>query len=110
LSCRDGHERDRDSSWPLVHTQLIGDDRSPPTAAAIVAAASFAARIIADDAGVASRWIRVGSDDRRVWRSVRFHEECRCRAPWSRSQRGTETDHAASGPPTSSATAYARPA
>ena len=110
LSCRDGHARDRDPSWPLVHTQLSGDDRSPPTAAAIVTAASFAARIIADDSGGAGRWIRVGADDRRVWRSVRFHEECRCRAPWSRSPRGTETDRAAFDPPPSSATAYARPA
>jgi len=109
LSCRDGHARDRDPSWPLVHTQLIGDDRSPPTAATIIAAASFAARIITDE-GEDGRWIRVGDDDRRVWRSERFHEECRCRDPWSLSPRGTETDHAASDLPPSSATAYARPA
>ena len=110
LSCRDGHERDRDAAWPLVHAQLIGDGSAPPTTAGVAEAAGLIARLLGEPALDTGRWVRVGADGRRVWRSATFHEECRCRAPSSRSPRGTATGRAASDPGTTSRTAFARPA
>lgn len=113
LSCRDGHARDRDPSWPVLHSQLVCQGGAPIPASRVAEAAGLAARILRapfDDAG--STLVRVSPDGRRVWHSVRFHEECRCRERMSRSPRGIETAPALLARPraTRTATAFARPA
>jgi len=111
LSCRDGHERDRDPAWPRVHAQLIGRDPGPVGTAQIAEAAALAARLLAEGA-VPGSFVEVSESGGRVWRSVGFHEECRCRERQSRSPRENAR---ASAPPdrpsaTTTATAFARPA
>ncbi len=110
LSCRDGQERDRDPAWPLLHTQLIGRDPGPVSLARIAQAGALAARLLGE--GEPAGAYVVVTDDERRWRSVAFHEECRCRDRWSRSLRGTATARARPDRPseTTRATAFARPA
>lgn len=96
LTCRDGHERDRDSAWPRMHAQLIGRDPGPIGTAQLAEAAALAARLLSDDAATGS-YVEVSESGGRVWRSVAFHGECRCREQPFRS-------------PRESATAPARPA
>ena len=90
LSCRDGHERERDAAWPTLHAQLVGTASGPITAARTAEAAALAARILAEP-GRTSKCVRVSPDGRRVWRSVRFHAECRCREQSFRSPGGIST-------------------
>lgn len=94
LSCRDGHERDRDEAWPRMHAQLIGRSPGGPlTAARIGEAAALIARVIRmppDDAKVG----QITADGLLAWRSVRFHEGCRCREQSFRSPRGSEREPA----------------
>lgn len=112
LTCRDGHERDRDPAWPRLHAQLIGREPGPISAVRIAEAAAITARILATPRSEESLEARVTADGVRVWRSVTFHAECRCREPSSRSRPGSGTVH---GPlalrsGTTTATAFARPA
>lgn len=99
LACRDGHERDRDPAWPLLHSQLIGRSGTACTPAGVAEAAGMALRLLnasaagdahADDHGAAQAapLVRLTGNGRRVWRSVRFHEECRCRESSFRSRQG----------------------
>lgn len=109
LSCRDGHERDRDPAWPQLHAQLIGRSPGPVGTARIAEAATLAARLLADGA-TAGTFVEVSEAGGRVWRSVAFHEECRCREQWSRSLRESATAPAPLAPrnATTTATASAR--
>lgn len=85
LSCRDAHERLRDPAWPRLHAQLVGRRAGPITTARVAQAASLAARLLRCPPTDAAAFVRVRPDGRISWRSVRFHEECRCRGLWSRS-------------------------
>lgn len=112
LSCRDGHERDRDPAWPRLHAQLIGREPGPISAVRIAEAAALVARVLStppDDEMLEARLTAGGAP---AWRSVRFHAECRCREPSSRSLPGTATAPARPDPPnaTRTATGFARPA
>lgn len=92
LACRDGHERDRDPAWPSLHTQLVGTASGHVTAARTAEAAALAARILTEPGrSNAAKSVRISPDGRRVWRSVRFHAECRCREQSFRSPEGTAT-------------------
>lgn len=113
LSCRDAQERDRDPAWPTLHAQLIAPPDAPIPAARVAEAAALAARILRSPrAGDGSRVVRVSPDGARVWSSVMFHAECRCREPSSRSPQGTATALAppARRPSTRTPPAFARPA
>lgn len=115
LACRDGHERDRDPAWPRLHAQLIGRESGPITGARVAEAARMAARLLAggeQQDAEESRFVRITASGERVWRSLSFHAECRCRELSSRSPRGSATAAALRVPPsaTTRATAYARPA
>lgn len=90
LSCRDEHERDGDPAWPRMHAQLIGRPAGPISVARIADAARLAARLLLTDSQAGS-FVEVSADGRREWRSVTFHEECRCREMWSLSLPGTAT-------------------
>lgn len=80
LSCRDGHERDRDAAWPILHAQLVGATSGRITAARTAEAAALVARVLAEPGKPKStKTVRISPDGRRVWRSVRFHAECQCR-------------------------------
>lgn len=111
LSCRDAHERDRDPAWPRMHAQLIGRGDARISAARIAEAGALAARLLArPDADGAC--VVVSAEGERVWRSVRFHEECRCRELSSPSRPGSATAPAPLARPNETRTAreYARPA
>ena len=112
LACRDGHDTDRDPAWPLLHAQMIGRDPGPIRAAQVAEAGRLAAQLLADGADTRGRVVRVSADGSHVWRSVTFHAECRCRAPWSPSRRGTAMAPAPLDPPSAPTTAraFARPA
>ncbi len=89
LSCRDGHERDRDPAWPMLHAQLVGAVSGRITAARTAEAAALAARVLAEPGrSSAVKSVRISPDGRRVWGSVRFHAECRCREQSFRSPEG----------------------
>ena len=109
LSCRDGHERERDPAWPVLHAQLVGAASGHITAARTAEAAALAARVLAEP-GRTGRSVRISPDGRRVWRSVRFHAECRCREQSFRSPEGSETAAAPLSLPheTTTGTAYER--
>lgn len=112
LACRDAHATELDPAWPLLHTQMIDRDPGPIRAAQVAEAGRLAALLLAGDRRADGRVVRVSADGSRVWRSVTFHEECRCRGLWSPSQRGTSTEHAPPVLPISTRTtrAFARPA
>lgn len=84
LSCRDEHDRDRDSAWALVHTQLMAHRPGTVPLRRIAEAANNIRQLltgIAEQRKEASgRSIRVSGDGHHESRSVRFHEECRCRS------------------------------
>ena len=105
LACRDAHATDADPAWPLLHTQMIGRDPGPLRAAQVAEAGRLAALLLADDGATDERVVRVSADGSRVWRSVSFHEGCRCRGPWSPSLRGTATAPAPPDPRISTTTA-----
>lgn len=111
LSCRDGHDRDRDPGWAAVHSQLLSHDPGPVPLRRLAAGADAAAVVLRerDDAERhgASRILRISADGRRTSRSVAFHAECRCRSPRGS---GRAVGLRAPIPATSSASAYARPA
>ena len=92
LTCRDGHERDRDPAWPRLHAQLIGAQAGRITAARTAEAAGLVARILAEpDSAKRPSSVRVTPDGHRAWREAAFHEECRCREQSFRSPPGTAT-------------------
>ena len=96
LACRDGHERDRDASWPTLHAQLVGATSGHITAARAAGAAALVARILAEPGRPKSaKAVRVSPAGRHVWQSVKFHAECRCREQSFRSPQGTEKAPAA---------------
>lgn len=98
LSCRDGHEGERDPAWPTLHAQLIGATSGRITAARTAEAAALAARILAAPGRPGTRKsVRISPDGRRAWRSVRFHAECRCREQSLRSPEGSVRDGAHRG-------------
>jgi hypothetical protein len=107
LACRDAHATDLDPAWPLLHTQMIGRDPGPIRAAQVAEAGRLAALLLVGDGSGDGRVVRVSADGSRVWRSVTFHEECRCRDPWSPSRRGTSTERALHALPISPTTARA---
>lgn len=107
LACRDAHATEQDPAWPLLHTQLIGRDPGPIRAAQVAEAGRLAALLLADDGRADGRLACISADGSRAWRSVSFHEECRCRGPWSPSQRGTGTGSAPRGPQSATRTAPA---
>lgn len=99
LSCRDGHERERDASWPTLHAQLVGATRGRITANRTAEAAALVARILTEPRGAKSaKSVRVSPDGRHVWRSVTFHAECRCREQSFQSPRGSATADAQLAP------------
>lgn len=98
LSCRDGHERDRDADWPRMHAQLIGRSAGPISLARIADAARLVARLLRSDAE-AGAFVEVNADGHRVWRSATFHEECRCRDLSSLSLPGSVMEPAPLVPP-----------
>lgn len=112
LSCRDGHERDRDPAWPRLHAQLIGRDCGPIPAVRVAEAAALVSRILSSPEGDSSPTAQVTADGAREWSSVTFHEECRCRERSFPSQR----ENAMAPSPlvlplaTTTATAFAQPA
>ncbi|MDF2507673.1 MAG: hypothetical protein K0Q52_1532 [Microbacterium sp.] len=110
LACRDAHATDHDPAWPLLHTQMIGRDPGPIRAAQVAEAGRLAALLLAADGSTDGRMVRVSADGSRVWHSVTFHEECRCRGPLSPSQQGTSTEHVPPVLPisTRTGTAFAR--
>lgn len=93
LSCRDAHDRERDPAWPLLHAQLVGRTVRV-TAARIALAATLVARILHTPTPDAGLMVRVSPDGRNVWRSLRHHEECRCRASSFLSQPESATEPA----------------
>lgn len=105
LACRDAHATDRDPAWPLLHTQMIGRDPGPIRAAQVAEAGRLAALLLTEDPSTDSSLVRISADGSREWRSVSFHEECRCRGLWSPSQRGTVRGSAHRDRPTSPTTA-----
>lgn len=111
LSCRDGHERDRDPAWPRLHAQLIARPCGPISAARIAEAATLVARLLTDEAAAGS-FVEVSESGGPAWRSVAFHEECRCRELSFRSPQGTGTPTAplARLSATTTGPAFARPA
>lgn len=111
LACRDAHSTALDPAWPLLHAQMIDRDPGRVRAAQVAEAGRLAAQLLAEDEG-AGPVVRVSADGSREWRSVTFHEECRCREPWSPSRRGTSTAPAPLDQPisTTTTTRFARPA
>lgn len=111
LACRDGAATDADPAWPRMHAQLIGRHAGPISAARIAAAATVVARLLSEDP-VGGAFVVVSRDGRRARHPVPFHAGCRCRAPWSRSPRGTATEPVPLALPKATTTArgYARPA
>lgn len=92
LSCRDGHERDRDAAWPRLHAQLIARDAGPISAAQVAEAATLAATILTAQAThEGASTVGISANGQREWRPVTFHEGCLCREPSSRSRPGTAT-------------------
>jgi len=90
LSCRDAHESERDSAWPLLHAQLVG--RSVAVSAARIShAAALVALILRTPTPDAGLMVRVTPDGRHSWRSVRHHAECPCRDSSFRSLQESET-------------------
>lgn len=104
LACRDANATDADPAWPLLHTQMIDRDPGPIRAAQVAEAGRLAALLLADGTDTDSRVVRVSADGSRAWRSVTFHEECRCRGPWFPSQRGTATGTAPPALPSATTT------
>lgn len=105
LTCRDAHARDLDPAWPLLHTQMIGRDPGPIRAVQVAEAARLTALLLTANTSSDGRLVRVSEDGSREWRSVSFHEECRCRGSWYPSQRGTATGTAPLAPQISTTTA-----
>lgn len=99
LTCRDGHERDRDPAWPGLHAQLIGATSLPITAARTAEAAGLVARLLGEaDGAKHTKSVRVTPDGRRAWRAASFHEECLCREQTFRSPQGSARDAAPPDP------------
>ena len=102
LACRDGHDRDRDPAWPMLHCQLVGRVDSALPHALVAAAAGLVERLLRAERGrsatAESTVVRFSADGSRQWSSVRFHAECRCREQSFRSPRGTSTPSAVHAP------------
>lgn len=111
LACLGQHRRDDDPAWPRMHAQLIGRSAGPVSAARIADAATLVAQLLSPTARTGS-FVDVSSDGRRAWRSVTFHEECRCRERSFLSLPGTSTAHDRLGLPNGTTTPreFARPA
>ncbi len=122
LACRQAHRTDADPQWPLVAAQLIGRERVPTDAGVILEAAVLAGRLLRAAAvgdggvgvgvgagtGAATLSVTLSSADvRRVWHAHRPHARCLCRSP----EESANADAVAiRNAPTTTATAFARPA
>lgn len=115
LACSHTHRTDRDAHWPLVAAQLLGRQRTTTDTGLVLEAAVLAARLLrVASAGATARTDAVtlsvtlsSADVRRVWRAHRPHARCLCRSP-----EGSVSADARATPtaPTTTATAFARPA
>lgn len=116
LACLHAHRTDADARWPLVAAQLLGRERVATDAGLVLEAAVLAARLLRAAsfgaaearAGTATLSVTLSSADvRRVWRAHRPHARCLCRSP-----EGSANADARATPsvPTTTATAFARPA
>lgn len=94
LSCRDGHDRDRDAAWPLLHAQLVARAAGPLSSARVAEGASLVARLLRSPRSDVTPVAQLTADGTIEWRSVTFHAECRCREQSFRSPRESETAHA----------------
>lgn len=90
LACRDAERAALDPAWPLLHSQLIGRGAGLLRAAQVAEAADLAAQLLRGERGDGSQ-VEISADGSREWRSVTFHEECRCRERSSPSPRGNAT-------------------
>lgn len=91
LSCRDAHDIANDPAWPRLHAQLVARPAGPLSAARVADAATLVARLLTASASSPGAYAVISDDGRREWRSVTFHEECRCRVPSFPSLPGTAT-------------------
>lgn len=91
LTCRDGHERDRDPAWPRLHSQLIDRDPGPVSAALVAGAGAVAARLLAAPATSPGEIVVLSADGSRRPHELTFHGECLCRETSFRSRPGTAT-------------------
>lgn len=104
LTCRDLHARDLDPAWPRLHTQLVARDPGRVRAVLIAGAGAIAARLLAAMPSAESEIIRLSADGSRDSRAVRFHGECLCRVPSSRSLPGTAREPVRLVPPSATTT------
>lgn len=111
LSCRDAHSRDRDSAWPLMHSQLIGRKTETVTIARAAEAAMLVAQVLARRQEIGS-FVVVTPDGHRAWQRLTFHEECQCRELLCQSPPRTARAPFRPGPLSATTTnaAFARPA
>lgn len=118
LTCLHAHRTDADESWPLVAAQLIGRERVRTDAGLVLEAAVLAARLLraASTGPVSATALSVTlscADVRRVWHAHRPHADCLCRSPErtaTAAEDGALRDPASRPAPTTTATAFARPA
>lgn len=118
LACRHARRTEADASWPLLAAQLLGRPSVRTDPALVLEAAVIAARMLRaaePAAGEGTLSVRISSTGlRRVWSVHRPHERCLCRlAPDSdRSPAGTATEpvRESRSAPTTTSTAFARPA
>ncbi len=92
LACLGQHERDDDPAWPRMHAQLIGRSAGPVSAARMAEAATVVAQLLSRTSQT-GRFVELSADGHRAWRSVTFHEECRCRERSFLSLPGTSRAH-----------------
>lgn len=114
LACLHAHRTEVDPRWPLVAVQLIGRERMATDTGLAIEAAVLAARLLraarAGTTPVPALSVTLSrADVRRVWHAHRPHAACLCRSP----ERIASAD--GGGPttppaPTTTATAFARPA
>lgn len=111
LTCIHTHRTDADPQWPLLAAQLIGRRRVATEAGLALEAAVLAARLLRTGSAAPNpTTVSVALSSahvRRAWRVHRPHERCLCRSPEGIASVGVgETPSA----PTTTATAFARPA
>lgn len=118
LACLHARRTDADPRWPLVAAQLLGRERVPTDAGLVLEAAVLAARLLraASTGPVSATALSVTlscADVRRVWHAHRPHADCLCRSPErteTAAEDGALRDPASRPAPTTTATAFARPA
>lgn len=119
LACLHAHRTDADPRWPLVAAQLLGRERITTDTALLLEAAVLAARLLRAASLASPRSARVAgsaatlsvtlssADVRRVWHAHRPHAQCLCRSPEGSANADARATPSA---PTTTATAFARPA